>query len=34
VRVTSHARSRNGVFTFTITNPDGATCQVRYNQRK
>jgi major membrane immunogen (membrane-anchored lipoprotein) len=34
VRVTSRARSRNGVFTFTITAPDGATCQVRYNQRK
>ncbi|MGC1239460.1 MAG: hypothetical protein WA860_11800 [Acidimicrobiales bacterium] len=34
VRVTAHAHSRNGVFTFTITNPDGATCQVRYNQRK
>ncbi len=34
VRVTSKARSRNGVFTFTITNPDGASCQVRYNQRK
>jgi hypothetical protein len=34
VRVTSRAHSRNGVFTFTITAPDGATCQVRYNQRK
>lgn len=34
VRVTSRAHSRNGAFTFTITAPDGATCQVRYNQRK
>lgn len=34
VRVTSRAHSRNGVFTFTITNPNGATCQVRYNQAR
>ncbi len=34
VRVSVKARSRNGVFTFTITNPDGATCQVRYNQHR
>ncbi|HTT60001.1 MAG TPA: hypothetical protein VMF33_08130 [Acidimicrobiales bacterium] len=34
VRVRVKAHSRNGVFTFTITNPDGATCQVKYNQRR
>jgi ribosomal protein L21E len=34
VRVTSRAHSRNGVYTFTITNPDGATCQVKYNQSR
>ncbi|MHB8379398.1 MAG: autotransporter outer membrane beta-barrel domain-containing protein [Acidimicrobiales bacterium] len=33
VRVTSRARSRNGVFTFTITLSDGLACTVRYNQR-
>jgi len=32
-RVKSAAHSRNGRFTFTITLPDGASCQVRYNQR-
>jgi major membrane immunogen (membrane-anchored lipoprotein) len=32
-RVKSAARSRNGRFTFTITLPDGASCQVLYNQR-
>jgi hypothetical protein len=32
VRVTSKAHSRNGVFTFTITNPDGAVTHVKYNQ--
>jgi hypothetical protein len=34
VRVTSRAHSRNGVFIFTITNPDGATCHVKYNQSR
>ncbi len=34
VRVRVKARSRNGVFTFTITNPDGASCQVKYNQHR
>jgi major membrane immunogen (membrane-anchored lipoprotein) len=34
VHVSSKAHSRNGVFTFTITNPDGATCQVKYNQSR
>jgi major membrane immunogen (membrane-anchored lipoprotein) len=34
VRVTSRAHSRNGVYTFTITNPDGATCTVKYNQSR
>ena len=33
VAVTVAPRSRNGVFTFTITEPDGQSCQVRYNQR-
>ena len=33
VRVKSAAHSRNGRFIFTITLPDGASCQVRYNQR-
>jgi len=33
VRVTSRARSRNGVFTFTITLSDGLACTIRYNQR-
>ena len=33
VRVTSRARSRNGVFTFTITLSDGLSCTIRYNQR-
>ena len=33
VRVTSRARSRNGVFTFTITLSDGLACNIRYNQR-
>ena len=32
-RVKSAAHSRNGRFTFTITLADGASCQVRYNQR-
>jgi major membrane immunogen (membrane-anchored lipoprotein) len=32
-RVKSAAHSRNGRFTFTITLPDGASCQVLYNQR-
>ncbi len=32
-RVKSAAHSRNGRFTFTITNPDGASCHVRYIQR-
>ncbi len=32
-RVKSARRSRNGVFTFTITLADGASCHVRYNQR-
>jgi hypothetical protein len=31
--VNVRARSRNGVFTFTITLPDGLSCQIRYNQR-
>ena len=34
VRVRVKTRSRNGVFTFTITNPDGASCQVKYNQHR
>ena len=34
VRVRVKARSRNGIFTFTITNPDGASCQVKYNQHR
>jgi ribosomal protein L21E len=34
VHVKAKAHSRNGVFTFTITNPDGATCQVKYNQSR
>ncbi len=34
VRVTARAHSRNGVYTFTITNPDGATCTVKYNQSR
>jgi hypothetical protein len=34
VRVSVNAHSRNGVFTFTITNPDGASCQVKYNQHR
>jgi major membrane immunogen (membrane-anchored lipoprotein) len=33
VRVTSRARSRNGVFTFTITQSDALSCTIRYNQR-
>jgi hypothetical protein len=33
VRVNVRARSRNGVFTFTITLADGLSCQIRYNQR-
>ncbi len=33
VAVTVARHSRNGVFTFTITEPDGQSCQVRYNQR-
>jgi major membrane immunogen (membrane-anchored lipoprotein) len=33
VRVSVKARSRNGVFTFTITLANGKSCQVRYNQR-
>jgi major membrane immunogen (membrane-anchored lipoprotein) len=33
VRITSRARSRNGVFTFTITLSDGLACTIRYNQR-
>ena len=33
VRVTVRARSRNGVFTFTIVLADGESCQIRYNQR-
>ena len=32
-RVKSARHSRNGVFTFTITLADGASCHVRYNQR-
>ena len=32
-RVKSAAHSRDGRFTFTITLADGASCQVRYNQR-
>jgi len=32
-RVKSTPHSRNGRFTFTITLPDGASCQVLYNQR-
>jgi hypothetical protein len=32
-RVKSAAHSRDGIFTFTITLADGASCQVRYNQR-
>lgn len=34
VHVKAKAHSRNGVYTFTITNPDGATCQVKYNQAR
>jgi major membrane immunogen (membrane-anchored lipoprotein) len=34
VRVSVKARSRNGVFTFTITLANGKTCQVRYHQRR
>ncbi|MGC2486416.1 MAG: hypothetical protein WA359_09265 [Acidimicrobiales bacterium] len=34
VRVSVKARTRNGVFTFTIANPDGATCHVKYNQHR
>lgn len=34
VRVSSKAHSRNGVFTFTITNPDGAVTHVKYDQVK
>jgi hypothetical protein len=33
VRVTARARSRNGVFTFTITQSDALSCTIRYNQR-
>ena len=33
VRVAVRARSRNGVFTFTIVLADGQSCQIRYNQR-
>jgi major membrane immunogen (membrane-anchored lipoprotein) len=33
VRVAVRARSRNGVFTFTIVLADGESCQIRYNQR-
>jgi hypothetical protein len=33
VRVAVHARSRNGVFTFSIVLADGESCQIRYNQR-
>ena len=33
VRVVVRARSRNGVFTFTIVLADGESCQIRYNQR-
>lgn len=33
VRVTSKARSRNGIFTFTIVFSNGTSCQVRYDQR-
>jgi hypothetical protein len=33
VRVTSRARSRNGVYAFTITLPNGLACNIRYNQR-
>ncbi len=32
VRVTVKPRSRNGVFTFTITLQNGKTTTVRYNQ--
>jgi len=33
VRVTSRARSRNGVFRFIITLSDGLACTIHYNQR-
>jgi major membrane immunogen (membrane-anchored lipoprotein) len=33
VRVSVKARSRNGVFTFTITVLDGRVARIRYNQR-
>jgi hypothetical protein len=33
IRVKVRARSRNGVFVFTITFSDGQTCKVRYVQR-
>ena len=32
VRVAVRARSRRGVFTFTIVLADGQSCQIRYNQ--
>ncbi len=32
VRVRVDARSRNGVFTFTLTMPDGTVTRVKYNQ--
>ena len=32
VRVAVRARSRKGVFTFTIVLADGESCQIRYNQ--
>ena len=33
VRVAVRARSRKGVFTFSIVLADGESCQIRYNQR-
>jgi hypothetical protein len=33
VKVTVAPRSRNGVFTFTITLANGESCTIRYNQR-
>jgi hypothetical protein len=33
VRVDVRARSRKGVFTFTILLANGESCQIRYNQR-
>jgi major membrane immunogen (membrane-anchored lipoprotein) len=33
VRVAVRARSRKGVFTFTIVLANGESCQIRYNQR-